>query len=336
MSTVDGPEPLVSVLIVTYKQHQLLAHCVESVTKATFGLHTETIVVVNGVPLEAEHRAAEAAGAILLHAPINLGLPGGLQWARRHARGRYLAVVQDDVVVDGDWLDALLETLERDPTVGAIGSRVLLADGSPFSDGIVVTGRGRTKLVEPMTNPRERWTVDACFSASCLVRAEAWDDVGGPNHRLFPNQYVDADFGLRFAEHDWSVLMARDSPVRHVRNASTTAPQRRYLLQRNSAIVARDHAALLADRPCDFPDRNAVDRWLEHLEDLARQRRSSPSPVRSRSRSVPLSILTRDARRDARRVRLGEKMFPVRVALFHVRTSVQQSVRRAGRRRPTA
>jgi GT2 family glycosyltransferase len=336
MSAIDGAEPLVSILVVTYKQHRLLAHCLESVAQATHGLGTETIVVVNGVPLEAEHRAAEAAGRILLHAPINLGLPGGLQWARSHARGRYLAVVQDDVVVDEGWLDALVETLERDPTVGAVGSRVLLADGSPFSDGIVVTGRGRTKLLEPMTNPGERWTVDACFSASCLVRAEAWDEVGGPNHRLFPNQYVDADLGLRFAEHDWSVLMARDSPVRHVRNASTTAPQRSYLLQRNSAIMARDHAALLADRPRDFPDRNAVDRWLEHLDELARQRRSSPSSVRSRRRSVPLSVLTRDARRDARRVRLGVKVFPVRVALFHVRTRVQELVRRPTRRTPAA
>ena len=336
MNGVDGAEPLVSILIVTYKQHRLLARCLESVAQATHGMDTETIVVVNGVPLEAEHRAAEAEGATVLHAPINLGLPGGLQWARSHARGRYLAVVQDDVVVDEHWLGPLLDALEHDPTVGAVGSRILLADGSPFSDGVVVTGRGRTKLVAPMTDPGEHWAVDACFSASCLVRAEAWDDVGGPNHRLFPNQNVDSDLGLRFAEHDWSVLIARDSPVRHARNASTTAPLRRYLLQRNSVIMARDHAALLADRPDDLPAREDVDEWLAHLEELARQRRSSRPPARSRQPAVPLSILTRDARSDARRVRLGAKLFPARVVLFNVRTRVRALVRRPGRRTPTA
>ena len=335
MNAADGALPLVSILIVTYKQHRLLAHCLESVANATRNLDTETIVVVNGVPLEAEHRAAEAEGATLLHAPINLGFPGGLHWARSHARGRYLAVVQDDVVVDEHWLNALLVALEGDQTVGAVGSRILLADGSPFSDGVVVTGRGRTKLVEPMTDPGEQWAVDACFSASCLVRAEAWDDVGGPNHRLFPNQNVDADLGLRFAERGWSVFMVRDSSVRHARNASTTALQRRYLLQRNSGIMARDHAALLADRPDDLPDRNDVDEWLGHLEQLARQRRSSRSPVRSLRPSVPLSILTRDARIDARRVRLGAKLFPARVALFNARTRIRELVARARRREPT-
>ena len=331
MNAAPDAEPLISILIVTYTQHRLLASCLESVSRATRGFATETIVVVNGTPLEAEHRAAEAAGATLLHAPINLGLPGGLHWARSHARGRYLAVVQDDVVVDEHWLDALLDVLERDPTAGAVGSRILLADGSPFSDGIVVTGRGRTKLIEPMTDPGEQWAVDACFSASCLVRATAWDDVGGPNHRLFPNQNVDSDLGLRFAERDWSVFVARDSSVRHARNASTTAPLRRYLLQRNSVIMARDHVALLADRPDDLPDRNDVDQLLAHLEHLARRRRSSRPPVRSSRPSVPLSILTRDARIDARRVRLGAKLFPARVAIFNARARLRKLVSSARR-----
>src|SRR5215210_2133391 len=49
-----------------------------------------------------------------------------------------LAVVQDDVEVDRPWLEPLLEALERDPSVGAAGSRVSLLDGTPRSDGIVI------------------------------------------------------------------------------------------------------------------------------------------------------------------------------------------------------
>ena len=333
MRAASSGGPLVSILVVTFTQHQLFARCLDSLAGATRGFATETIVVVNGVPLLREHRAAEVTGAILLHAPVNLGLPGGLQYARSHARGRYLAVVQDDVEVDEHWLVPLLEVLERDPTVGAVGSRVSLRDGSPFGDGLAVDRRGHCEIIEPAERPAPQWTVDGCFSASCLVRADAWDSVGGPNPRLFPNQYVDVDFGLRLAEADWSVLMARDSVVRHVRNASTTTLLRNYLVARNNRTVAREHRGTLEGRPECFLGADEIEVWLVHLSAVAQQRRSSSPPERTARPAIPLAVLIRDARSDARRVRVGLPVFGVTSALPHfgVRTALRRRWRERSR-----
>jgi GT2 family glycosyltransferase len=264
----------------------------------------------------------------VLHAPVNLGLAGGLHYARRHARGGYLAVVQDDVEVDDQWLGPLVEILDSDPTVGAVGSRIALVDGTPFADGMIVAQRARSRVVEPAERPDSWWAVDAFFSASCLVRADAWDSVGGANHRLFPNGHVDVDFGLRLAEAGWSVLVARDSLARHVRNASTTSSLRRYAWQRNRGMVARDHARMLADRPEHFVGAEEV-AWLTHLSEVARQRRSSPPPKRTAAPAIPLPTLIRDARSDARRVRIGLTVFPLRLALYNVRSALVRSLRRA-------
>jgi GT2 family glycosyltransferase len=171
------------------------------------------------------------------------------------------------------------------------------------------------------------------FSASSLVRAAAWDSVGGPNPRLYPNQNVDVDLGLRLAAADWSVLVARDSLVRHVRNASTPAHKLRYLLIRNHRKLMRDHRQLLSERPPTFESAGAVDAWLAHLAVLAARRRTRVPPPRTARPATPLPTLVRDARSDARRVRIGEALLPLRVGLYRARRSMLRwfrRIRRAG------
>jgi hypothetical protein len=238
-------------------------------------------------------------------------------------KGRALAVVQDDVEVDQPWLEPLLEVLDRDPTVGAVGSRVSLLDGTPWADGMVIARGGWGQPVEPAPRSDPAWAVDACSFAGCLVRAEAWDSAGGPNPRLFPNMHVDLEFGLRLAEADWSVFVARDSIVRHVRNASTTSGQRRYLAVRNRQLVVRDHHRILDDHPAPFRGTDEVDAWLHHLAVRARERRKAPTPSRAAPSPIPLSVLARDARADARRVRVGWRVFPARVWANRLRRALR-------------
>jgi GT2 family glycosyltransferase len=313
-------DPLVSILIVTYTQHARFARCFESLANATRDLDTETIVVVNSVTLQPEHRAAAERGATVLHAPVNLGLPGGLHYARAHARGRYLAVVQDDAEVDAHWLAPLVAVLERDPSVGAVGSRSTLLDGTPHSDGMVIARGADAWLLDPEQRHHLQWAVDACFSSGCLVRAEAWDSVGGPNHRLYPLQFVDIDLGLRLNRADWSVMIARDSCIRHLRHGSTRPWMRRYLRERNRRMVAQDHGQYLRDHPEDYYAPVDVTTWLAHLAARAELRSTATAPHRARRPPVPLERLIHDARSDIRRIRI---LYP----LFRIRSSIGYRVR---------
>jgi GT2 family glycosyltransferase len=236
--------------------------------------------------------------------------------------------VQDDVEVDDQWLEPLLEVLDRDPTVGAAGSRVSLIDGTPWSDGIVVAHDGWGQPVTPATRSEDAWAVDACFFSGCLVRADAWDSVGGPNPRLFPLQHVDLEFGLRLAEAGWSVFVARDSVVRHVRNASTTSRQLRYLTVRNRQMLHREHHQILSGYPERFHSRADIDAWLDHLAVVARRRSGAPPPNGAARPAVPLSVLAHDARADARRVRVGWTLFPLRVQADRLRKKLRRDWRR--------
>lgn len=304
----------VSFLVVSYTGHERLAACLDGIDVVGAGVDAETIVVVNGVEPRAEHRAAEARGATVLRSPVNLGFAGGLQYARSAASGEHLAIVQDDVVVDRGWLGPLLDVLDREPTVGAVGCRMLLFDGEPYGIGMFTDRNLRTHLFHDPPARATEWAVDACFSAACLVRASAWDGVGGPNHRLFPLWMVDTDLCLRLHESGWTVMTTEEAVAHHRRHSSTTSWARRHLDERNQRILDRDHRELLRTRR-RRPEPDDLEHWIERCAVAAARRREHAPPDPPRRAPVPFDQLVRDARRDARSVRRGYRAFRVRSAI---------------------
>ena len=52
----------------------------------------------------------------------------------RHARGEFIAFIDDDCVADADWLARLVDTLMRHPGAGVGGTIVNLLDANPWSE----------------------------------------------------------------------------------------------------------------------------------------------------------------------------------------------------------
>jgi len=308
--------PKVSALVVTYSQHALLERTLAAVDAAGRGIDIdiETIVVVNGGELLPVHREAEARGATVVLAPCNLGFPGGLHLARNLARGEHLAVVQDDCVIDAQWLTTLLEVLDADPSVGAVGGRIAPLEGDIRLDGLLVARDGQATLLT-LGTPRDAWAVDACLSAACVVRATAWDSVGGANPRLFPLWMVDVDLGLRLNSADWTVLVMRDAVAHHTLHGSTTSWLRRYLDERHRRVIAHDHARYLAARPEGLFQAPEVAATLPLLATAAERRRNGLLPTRAARPRYSTDQLARWAKWDARRLRFALAWFRVRSAI---------------------
>ena len=317
------PDPLVSVLVVTYTQHARFARCLETVREHTTDVSHEVVVVVNG-ERRPEHEAAAAAGATVVFAPRNLGLAGGLHAARSRARGRYLMLVQDDVEVRAGWLRPLLAVAEADESVGAVCGRVELFDGKLQQEGrIVWRGAYLTALGDPRV-PGVRRAVDTGGTSALLVRAEAWDAIDGPDLGLYPLMYVDIDLALSLAESGWNVMVEPRSVVAHGLGQSTPTELRKYLLARRRRRVARRHAATLRRHEVRDGTPDSLARAVERCARAADERRNrrafasrrAPAPRRS------MDQLVRRARWEAVRLRIGYAVWPVRVFLWRCRERV--------------
>ena len=139
---------------------------------------------------------------------VNRGCRGG-----PGADSRWLLLLNPDVTVPDGFLDEVLATVDRDPSVGVVGFRLLNPDGSPQASagpfptlpGTVaglVRPRSRRKCRHQPTPGRRPvgWVTGGCL----LARRRCFDHLGGLDEGFFL-YYEDVDFCRRAAAAGWTV-----------------------------------------------------------------------------------------------------------------------------------
>ena len=122
--------PTVRVVVLNYEGGDLTRRCVDALLAASSGDALVEVVVVDngshdGVAEWADMRDERVR---VLRAGANLGFAGGCNLAMRDLTGvEYVALVNNDAVVDHDWLAPLVDALAGDPTAGAAGAKILYA-----------------------------------------------------------------------------------------------------------------------------------------------------------------------------------------------------------------
>jgi hypothetical protein len=119
--------------------------------------------------------------------------------------------------------------------------------------------------------------VDYCGTSSLLVRAAAWDAVGGLDERFYPAYYVDVDLSMALRQIGLAVLFQPRSRIRHYQGASTNPRFRSFVSQRNRLLfMEKWSCALQAQEPPERESPAAVERALARAEALAARLRQGP------------------------------------------------------------
>ena len=121
--------PEVSVCVLVLADVGLIGACLDSIPAATV-LPVETVVVANGTPPALLGGLAARDDIVLVRSPANLGFAGGNNLAAGCSHGGYLVFVNDDSVLAPGCIDQLVARAEGDPSIGAVGCRILSTDGS--------------------------------------------------------------------------------------------------------------------------------------------------------------------------------------------------------------
>ncbi len=266
----------------------------------------EVIATLNG-PADALLEAANGVEGLRSIDPrVNLGLAAGLNLARESARGELLVLVQDDAEIEAGWLEALVSAADANPDAGAVGGLVCWPDGERVQTaGLVLWADCSHSEVGLGTWPgewdrREPFAVDYCSSSSLLVRANAWDEIGGPDDAFFPAGHVDADLAMRIRRSGRAVLVEPRARSRHRRGASSTKPFKRFIAVRNAELFRERWGEELART--QEPRGEAGAEELERaLARAAERRGAAPAQAPARGRAPasgpdPLDVANRHIR----------------------------------------
>lgn len=125
-------KPLISVLIVNYNGKDFLKPCLDSVLAQTFK-DFEIILVDNcssDLSIEFVKNLYDDKRLKLYSLDSNKGFAGGNNYAFSMSSGEYIVLLNNDVVVEGNWLEELYSFISVRPDAGIVQSLVL-TEGIP-------------------------------------------------------------------------------------------------------------------------------------------------------------------------------------------------------------
>jgi GT2 family glycosyltransferase len=248
----------VSVCVPVVSDHGLIDTCLDGLAGSRPSVEIEVVVVANGLDDSGVSRLQKRDDIVLVTSAVNTGFSGGNNLAAQSARGPYLLFLNDDSVVEPGFIDRLLHTLERDPSVAAVGGAILSADGTLQEAGSVLWRDGWAAHVGaglPSDSAEYHYVryADYISANGLLVHRRAWDAVGGFDERYFPAYYEDVDLCLALWHRGYRVAYEPRAQLRHLESQSTSTSFRGYLLIRNRAQLVEKWSELLRGFP-DHPD----------------------------------------------------------------------------------
>jgi GT2 family glycosyltransferase len=250
----------ISIIVVNFNTRELLMNCLRSLREYA-PANTEIIVIDN-------HSSDDSTAALRSRFPEttvienmqNLGFAIANNQGIRHARGKYLLLLNSDTVVRPGALEAMAGFLDNHPEAGGVTCRLLNADGTiqasvshrPGPLLLLLRLSGLARFFQ--TDSRRRWlrryfgwllgptmrvyldpyaAQDAPvevenISAACLMlRREAVEQVG-PLDEYFFMYFEDMDYCIRLRQAGWKLYYLPKGKVVHLVGRSSSGRMRDY------------------------------------------------------------------------------------------------------------
>jgi O-antigen biosynthesis protein len=240
----SGRRVTASVIIPVYNKAEFTFNCLRSLVREVDVTDVEVIVIDNASTDETLEMLSHFRGYVrIICNDENRGFVDACNQGAAEARGRYLVFLNNDTVVLPGWLEALVETVERDERVGAVGSLFLYPDGRIQEAGAVVWSNGEAFHYGWGKSPEDRRftfarEVDYCSGASLLIRRELFEQLGGFDRRYAPAYYEDTDLCMGVRSLGYKVVYQPHSRLYHFEGATAgTDPRAGF---RRFQVVNRD------------------------------------------------------------------------------------------------
>lgn len=245
----------ISVVIVGWNAKRYLELCLDSLVEAPPRRSMEVFVVDNAsTDGSVEMIESRYPWVKLIKSQENLGFSRGNNVAIRQCQGRYIALVNPDVIVFPGCLDALADFLDQNPKVGNVGPRVFNPDMSQqstcrrfptlwnnFCSATALSTtftKSRIFAGEHMFYfPHDRaLAVDVIVGCFSMIRHEAFDEVGLLDEGLF--MYGDdVDWCRRARNAGWQVMFYPGAQAIHDRGKTTAPYPVRFALAQQRSVL---------------------------------------------------------------------------------------------------
>ena len=214
-------KPTVSIVIPVYNNLLYTLTSIVSILDMP-SAHVYEIIVGDDLSSDRTAEVIGRIGGVVRHhrTAANLGFLHNCNATAALARGLYIVFLNNDTVTLPDWLDKLIEPMERDQQTGLTGSKLLNGDGTLQEAGGILWqdgsawnfGRNQDALLPEFNYLKD---VDYISGASIAVRKSLWDQLGGFDPLFAPAYCEDTDLAFRIRQAGYRTLYSPHSVLVH-------------------------------------------------------------------------------------------------------------------------
>ena len=245
---------ILSIIIVSWNTKELLAQCLASVYAHPPPAPFEVVVVDNGSHDGSANMVARHYSQVhLIRNEENRGFAQANNQGILAGQGKYILLLNPDTKVHASALATLTSFLDDHPAAGAVGARLLNADGSLqhscspaptlFNEWLHLFHLDRERRQGmagwDLNTPRQ---VETLLGACLMVRRQAVDDIGLLDESYFMYS-EEVDFCYRLRRADWRLYWVPQAKVVHYGGQSTRQIATEMFLQlyQNKLLYFRKH-----------------------------------------------------------------------------------------------
>jgi hypothetical protein len=239
--------PLVSIITVNYKRLQDTIELIESLEKITYS-NVEIFVVDNNSNEDLDQFKNNFPNLELIKNDKNLGFAAANNQGIRKAKGEYILLINNDVIVTPNFLEPLVNKLKFSKNIGIVSPKIFyhyspkVIQYAGFTDIHPITIRNKGigfNEVDSGKYETENITFYA-HGAAFLFKANLIKEVGFISEAFFL-YYEEMDWCKRVRNHGYSIFYIPQSVIYHKDSVSTVSdsPLKTYYLNRGRLIYMR-------------------------------------------------------------------------------------------------
>lgn len=248
LKTSANPE--ISIIIVLYNGAELTFEHLCSLRDA---LHVpcEVIFVDNASTDQTIELLSRIDGARKIFNQNNLHFVRAVNQGAVVAKGKCILLLNNDTRINSDSISIANRLLNEDSSIGAVGGKIILLDGTLQEAGSIVWRDGSCSGYGRGRNPSDadfefRRDVDYCSGAFLMVRRSLFESLGGFDERFAPAYYEETDLCMKLWASGHRVVYDPAIEVTHFEFGSSSSSDEALALQaRNHKIFYEIHREML-------------------------------------------------------------------------------------------
>jgi GT2 family glycosyltransferase len=252
----DETAPDFSVVLVCWNNKDYLDPCLRSLYEGGLRSSFDVVVVDNGSTDGSQEMLGRKFPQVkIIQNDHNAGLGRASNQGIEATSGRYLLLLNNDTIINGSSLDAMVGYLDATPDAGAVGGQLLNPDGSVQScynnfpslreEFLIATRLGELlregypAIIYDQTVRSVSWLGSACL----MLRRASLDQVG-----LLDEEYFiygdEADLQYRLKKAGWQVYYLPQATTIHYGGRSMNRWSRRKMVYRGHLLFFKKNYGL--------------------------------------------------------------------------------------------